>query len=338
MEPATHALVSLALSRAGFSRTTRLATPLLLVSGMAADLDLLSYLGGAGAFLRVHGTLFHSLFGSAVLMCILAGLACFADRRWNAKPNQFPLRFGPALLVCAIGDASHLLLDLCGSFPIRILWPFSNHWYAWDFVPLLDPWILLILAAGLLLPALFLLVSEEIGDRRKSRGAPRGAMITLFLVAAYLGGRGYLHSRALALLLSREYHGAVPLAAGAFPSSASPLEWRGVVSTDNTLETVDVSFASASEFDPDRSLTHYKPEPSPALDAAERSETAQRFVAYAQFPLASLDRLEEGSRFQLRDLRSSADSPGFADVVAIIDLDTQLRVTHQEFRFASTTH
>lgn len=338
MEPATHALVSLALSRAGLDRATRLATPLLIVSGMAADLDLLSYFGGAGAFLRIHGTLFHSLLGSAALMCILAGLACLADRRWHAKSNPPALRFSSALLVCAIGGASHLLLDLCGSHPIRILWPFSNRWRAWDFAPLVDPWLLFLLLAGLLVPALFRLISEEIGDRKKARRTPRGAMLTLILVAAYLGGRGYLHSRAVDILLSREYHGSWPLAAGAFPSSASPLEWRGVVSTDNTLESVGVSFAPGSQFDPDRSLTHYKPEASPALHAAERTETAQRFVAYARFPLATLDRLEDAYRFELRDLRSPAQSPGFGDIIAIVDLDAQLRVTREEFRFASTAH
>jgi len=39
MEPVTHALTSIALGRAGLNKITRAATPMLLFSGLIADVD-----------------------------------------------------------------------------------------------------------------------------------------------------------------------------------------------------------------------------------------------------------------------------------------------------------
>ena len=47
MEPVTHALTSIALGRAGLNKITRAATPMLLVSGLIADVDWVTRLGGA---------------------------------------------------------------------------------------------------------------------------------------------------------------------------------------------------------------------------------------------------------------------------------------------------
>ena len=60
MEPVTHALASIALGRAGLNKISRAVTPMLLVSGMVADLDWVTWLGGADAFLRGHRTATHS--------------------------------------------------------------------------------------------------------------------------------------------------------------------------------------------------------------------------------------------------------------------------------------
>ena len=89
----------------------------------------------------------------------------------------------------------------------------------------------------------------------------KGAFAALLLVGAAIGWRGWMHGRAEDLLFSREYHGAAPVRSAAFPEITTPFAWRGVVATDNTLETLEVSFAPASVFDPDRSVREYKPDP-----------------------------------------------------------------------------
>ncbi len=331
MDPLTHALTSVALSRAGLNKTARLATPMLVVSGLAADFDLLSYFAGPSTYFDAHRAWGHSLVGSfALALVVTAAFTRLANRKGERPP------FARALGLCIIGAGSHLLLDLGNRAGVQLLWPFRAKWMAWDLLRELDPWILFVLLAGLLLPGLFHLVSEEIGDRRKGKGPHRGAIAALAIVILYIGARSVYHSRAVDLLLSREYHGAVPEAAGAFPLSTSPLSWRGVVATANTFEEIEVSFAPSSYFDPDRSLTHYKPEPSPALEAARSAPIVQRFINLAQFPLATLDRVEEGYHFELRDLRFVPSPGSLPEVVAVVDLDTSLRVTRETLQFETS--
>jgi hypothetical protein len=148
--------------------------------------------------------------------------------------------------------------------------------------------------------------------------------------------RAELRSRAIDLLLSSEYRGREPLAAGAFPSSVNPLNWRGVVTTDDTVEEIDVALGPRASFDADRSLTHYKPQESPALYAAEKTSAARRFLNYAEFPLASVSRREDGYRCELRDLRFPAGDADPANIIVQIDLDSALNVMRQEYRYASS--
>jgi membrane-bound metal-dependent hydrolase YbcI (DUF457 family) len=336
MDPATHTLFSLALSRAGVNRLTRGATTLLIISGVAADLDLLSYFGGPNAFYRLHGTLFHSVAGSAALALAVATAALFLDRRRATKrPSaKAALRFSSVLAVCAVGCAGHLLLDFLGDNPVRLWWPFYDRWSCLNFTPTFDLWLFLILLAGAALPALFRMINEEIGERKTGTRISKGAVVALLLVAAAIGWRGWMHRRAEDLLFSREYHGAAPVRSAAFPETTTPFAWHGVVATDNTLETLEVSFAPGNVFDPDRSIREFKPDPSSALDVAERTATAQLFSAYAQFPAASFQQAADGYRLVLRDLRYASDIRGLPHLVAVVDLDTQLHVSREELRFA----
>src|SRR2546427_5599747 len=64
MEPVTHALTSIALGRVGLNRLTRTATPMLLASGLVADVDLATRFWGARAFLHSYRTATHSLVRS----------------------------------------------------------------------------------------------------------------------------------------------------------------------------------------------------------------------------------------------------------------------------------
>lgn len=336
MEPVTHALTSLALARACHNRLPRFGTSMLVVAGVVPDLDYASVLAGAAAFLRLNRGLLHSLPSLIVLSGVIAGAFQVLDRKRPPKNPSERLRLGPAAATCAIGLAGHLLLDLCSGTGVQLLWPFRARWFAAEITPNFDPWLLILLAAGILLPGLFRLVSEEIGDRKKGAGPQRGAIVMLALLGAFLGGRAVLHIRAVSLLLSREYHSQAALEAGAFPISSSPFQWRGLVATDNSIEELEVSVAPGSEFDSERSLTRYKPESSPALEAGERMVLAKEFLAYARFPLASVVRRDDGYRIELRDLRFSAGDDSPANINLQVDFDSTLYIQKEEFRFASS--
>jgi membrane-bound metal-dependent hydrolase YbcI (DUF457 family) len=341
VEPVTHALTSLALARAGQKRLPRFGTAMLVVSGVAPDLDYASYFGGASSFLRFDRTLLHSLLSSFVLAIVIAaGFYSFAaNRDWHfagSDDAKLPkLNFGAAFLVCAIGIAGHLLLDLLSGVGVQLLSPFRIRWFAFDLLREFDIWILVFLGVGLLLPMLIGLVSEEIGERSERRSLRRGAIAALTLIVAYAGARDVLHSRAVDLLQSHDYHGRTALAAGAFPNSASPLEWRGVVSTDNTIEEVDVPFAFGREFDPERSVTQYKPDDSPALQAGQRAAATQQFLRYARFPIASVVRVGDAYRLELRDARFASNDTSPANILVRVKIGGNMQILEEEFLFAS---
>jgi membrane-bound metal-dependent hydrolase YbcI (DUF457 family) len=335
VEPVTHALSSLVLARAVEHRLPRFGAMMLLVSGVVADLDYLSYFGGAGAFLKFHRAVLHSLHGSAVLILGVAAFFFWLDRKVPAKKAYLPLRFVAAISFCCLGVAWHLVLDFCSGEPVQLFWPFRVTSSAWNFGPNFDPWILALVLAGLMLPQLFRLVNEEIAGH-KSRGGRRGALITLGLLLAYLSARGLLHRRAEDLLRSREYHGRTPVFVGAFPKSISPFEWRGVVFTDDSIEELELSLAPGAEFDADRSLSHLKPEESPALDAGESTSIAKQFLEYARFPLASVSPLENGTRFELRDLQFAREDISPANIFVRVDFDPNMQVKQAEYLFASS--
>ncbi|MGB8523617.1 MAG: metal-dependent hydrolase, partial [Candidatus Acidiferrales bacterium] len=339
MDPVTHGLASLALARVAQKRLPRYGTSMLVVSGVAADLDYLSYFGGAAAFLRFHRTLLHSILGSALIACVTAA-AFFAlskahsRKRESENPTSMrrELTFGLALFVCAIGAASHILLDLVSGIGVQLFWPFRAGWQGWDLLTNLDPWILVLLILALLLPELFRLVSDEIGEKKGSSRGRGAAIAALSLLVVYIGARADLHSKAINLLTSREYHGRPPLAASAFPLPSTPFGWRGVVSTDATVEELRVSLFPGAEFDPDRSFTRYKPDPSAALEAGRRTQAAKTFLAYAAIPFASVNHIEEGYRFELRDLRFAPNDASPENIVARADFNSSLQIQLEELR------
>jgi len=108
VDPVTHTAASLALARAGLDRATRLATPMLLISGLAADLDWLSLAGGARAYLHLHRTATHSLLGTAAIAFALAAMFWWlgrgADTRARLCGSGAPPRFAllaPASICCS---------------------------------------------------------------------------------------------------------------------------------------------------------------------------------------------------------------------------------------------
>lgn len=338
MEILTHALLALVLARAGQKLLPRYGAAMLVVSSVAADLDFASYLGGPSPFLRFHRAVLHSVPSSVVLICVLAFVFwAFAGRLDAAHPesNRLALSYLAAVGVCAAGVATHLLLDLASGIGAQLLWPFRQGWTAWNVLSNLDPWVLALLVFGLLLPELFRLASEEIGERAKGPRGHRAAIVTLLLLLIYVGARAGLHSRAVDELNSRDYRGAPPLATAAFPSAISPFAWRGLVSTDNAIDLIEMSLAPGAGFDPDRAVPHYKPEDSAALDAAQNTPAAKTFLRYARFPLAGLEREDQGYQFTLRDLRFAFGDNSADNIIVSVELATDLRVVSQEFRYAN---
>jgi inner membrane protein len=336
MEPITHALISLALARALRDRLPRYGTALLIIAGTAADLDFLSYFGGAGAFLKFHRAVLHSVVGSAVMCCFIAAIFCFVDRgraKRGVDSDVVRLGFVAAFLVSAVGAGVHVALDVASGIGVRLLWPFRGGWQAWDLLANFDLWILILLVAGILMPHLSRLVSEEIGERKRGAPGKIAAVVTLALLAAYVGGRAVLHSRAIDLLVSRDYHGQPPGRTGAFPSSSNPFAWRGLVSTSGAIDEIAVSLVPGATFDPERGVAHYKPDESAGIVAAQKTGEAELFLGYARFPVAEVEPFEAGFRVTMRDLRFSGRERSSENLGLETRVDGAARILEQRIYF-----
>ena len=327
MDPLTHIVVSIAASRAGVNKLSRLAMPMLIVAGVAGDLDWFTALAGPRAFLLGHRTITDSICGAAAIAILTALIFTIATRKTSSSPIKFPR----ALSVCAIGAALHVLFDLTNSYGVKLFWPFNEKWFALDSVAQFDAIILVFLAGGILLPMLFRLVGEEIGAQRRTKGV-FSAIFAFVLVFAYVGARYVLHDRAVTLINSRLYNGAPPVSVGAFPDSPSPFHWAGVIITESNLLRAEVPVLIGT-YDPFSAKAFYKPEESAAMDAARASSTAILFLSFARFPRAHVDRNDRGYHIEITDMRFEIGTPPGRSMMAAIDVDENAHVTHEELRF-----
>ncbi len=354
MDIVTHGLASLAVARGFFPRAGKAAIASAVLAGCIADVDWLSHYFGPSAFLAWHGTYTHSILAAILLPSIILAILLItfylrgelsivmvlpkgqeAPSDPRAIVRMVSRSFLSILIVAPICAALlHIAMDACQSGGVTLLWPFSSKRFSADWLPNIDPWILTILIACIAMPELLRLVSSEIGAKDKRPRGQTGAIIGLALVLVYVGARATLHSNVIALMESRTFHGEASRRASAFPESLSPLTWHGVVETESALNQMDVDATSSNNFDPDASFRLFKPEASPALDAARNTAAAKRFLAAAQIPKASLEKTETGYVVVLRDLRYAASGETQREIAAVIELDANAKVTSQELVWA----
>ena len=327
MDPLTHALASYTLKRAAFPRLRRSATIAMLIAGTVADIDSLSKFAGPSAFLTFYRTYCHSLL-AALLFSLLVTLPFLLRRSAPTEKQISPLHLFIAALAASV---LHLLIDLCQSAGVELFWPFSTRRFALDWVAPLDLWILGILLAGIFLPALSGLVTEEIGAKSKGPRGKVGASLALATTMLYFVLRFVLHANALTTIESRTYRGESPRKAAAFPESASPFRWHGIVETESALHDFEMEVGPATSFEPDAAVTSYKPEPSPALDAARDSAVARRFLQVARFPKATVEKTPDGFHIILRAFPYSRDVSSGLRAHAQIDTDSSGKILSQEF-------
>lgn len=323
MDPVTHGLASYALTRAAFPRVSRTTLAGAVLAGTAADLDHLSPFMGPSAFLAGYRTFTHSIT-TAILLAAILTLAMVM------LPEQKRDPFKTILSLFLAASLLHAGMDLCQNETVQLLWPFRSQRYSLDSVAHLDLWILLLLLAGALLPLLLGLVTEEIGAKSKAPRGRVGAALALLAVCAYIGGRFVLRGNAVALLDSRTYRGELTRKVAAFAESDTPFHWHGIVETERALRDIDLDLTRASYFNPDSPVPTYKPEASPALEAARDTAAARRFLQAARFPKASVEKSETGYRIELREFSRSGSDRSEKQVIAVIETDANGKVLSEE--------
>jgi inner membrane protein len=239
------------------------------------------------------------------------------------------------LFAATLAAVAHVLMDLCTSAGVALLWPWRVTRIAWDWLPGVDPWILALLLAGILLPELFGLIGSEIGTKDTAPRGRNGAVTALVLVLIYVGARATLHGNSLGQLDAHTYRGESPRRVAAFADPVSLVTWHGMVETATQICSVDVPASESARFDPESGTCVHKPEDSPALAAAEQTEATKKFLQAARFPKASVGATEDGTEVEVRDVRDSAENETRFAVAVRVLLDRNGRMTTQEIVWAS---
>jgi inner membrane protein len=239
------------------------------------------------------------------------------------------VRWGLLFWFALVAVLSHILLDFTNNYGVRPFEPFSYRWYHWDIVFIFEPVMWVVLLGGLVLPALFRLVQEEIGAHTQPGRA--GAITALVLIALLWGLRDYQHRHAVAALEALDYHGEAPRRVSAYPYPIDPFIWSGVVETQDFYEVANVNSLSP-EVDPDRQgFVRYKPEQTPAVLAAERSRLGRVYLDWAAYPYVQSQPVMNGEvvggfTVTFRDMRFTYPGRSRLTLGATVSLDRNLRV------------
>jgi inner membrane protein len=342
LEPLTHFLTGACMGRAGLNRKTALATLTLTLAAEAPDLDVLGRFGGPAFGFAHHRGFTHSFLGAPLVALVVVGFVYLIWRlrgRKTKNPN-LPPRWGLLFLYACLAGLSHILLDFTNNYGVRPFWPFSEKWYSWDIVFIIEPVMLVLLILGLVAPSLTALIDKEIGARHRG---PRGrvpATLALIGIVVMWGLRDYEHRRAMNALEARTYGNADPLRVSAYPHWVNPFAWDGVVETSAFFALVPVD-SLGPDVDPGGELEiRYKPEETPITLAAKNSYMGRAYLDWAQYPITETETLQppqEGYIVHFQDLRyvrvPSAVARGRSRRVlgAAVELDKHLRVVGDIF-------
>jgi membrane-bound metal-dependent hydrolase YbcI (DUF457 family) len=295
-----HGLMALALARGFFPRRGWSVAVGMIVAGTIADVDAISGFFGPSAYLEWHRTYTHSLVGTLCVVGIGVLIAIWLGARKSSP-------FAWIVVAITVAAVAHLMMDLWQSDGVTLLWPIRSTRFAADFVPGADPWILGLLMLGLGIPEIFRLVNSEIGAKDKSPRGRNGAIVALALILIYVGARDLLHANALAEMDAHAYRGESPRTIGAFADSLSIFTWHGVAETQSLMCLVDVKVGPWARFDADGASCQHKPEPTAALELAQKTAAAREFLRVERFPKATVEKTQDGYEVGIRSMRDFAE-------------------------------
>ncbi len=337
MEPIAHFLTGACLARTGFNRKTALATATMTLAAEAADIDVLGNFRDPVLAFAHHRGFTHSFLGLVLVQALVVGLmyVIWRIRGRKVKDPNLPPRWGLLFLFAYIAGLTHILLDFTNNYGVRPFWPFWEKWYSWDIVFIVEPLIWLLLVGGLVLPAFFSLINDEIGVRRRGPKGGLAAAVALLGVLALWGVRDYEHRRAVNALEARIYDGADPIRVSAYPYWVNPFRWYGVVETRDFFATMLVD-SSSPDADPEgRMRIRPKPEETPVTLAAKRSYLGQVYLDWAKYPVTETEQVESPRPayiVRFRDLRFDYPDQTRRGVLgASVELDRDLNVVRESF-------
>jgi len=335
----THSLFGLTLARTALGRGGRASTIALVLASNAPDIDIVATAGGSAKYLEWHRGPTHGLPGVIGLGLVVAAIAWLIDRKWGSSNSNGRTWFVRLWIVSMIGVACHVLMDLPTSYGTRPLSPFAWTWFAQDWEPIVDIYLLAILAAGLW----FGRAVDKTSAASAAAARSRNAVLALGLMMVNYGVRATAHYEAMGR--ARQIFGAQlppqcvdapadssferwprtvePKSAdgssrclveiAAMPDFLSPFRWRMIAQLSNAFEVRTVDLLSHDERAPSSDVrivaVHYPNIWTPAVFQAAQSPTARVFLGFSRFPAArSVVGADGAATVRWNDLRFAADT------------------------------
>ena len=152
MDPLAHTLVGAALAETGLKRLSRYGTATLLIGANLPDIDIVAGDWGEDASLYFRRGWSHGVLALVVLPLLLAGSVWLWHRwRGGGRGDRLPFRPRHVLMLSFLAVLSHPLLDWLNTYGVRLLMPFDQRWYYGDTLFIVDPWLWILAAAGVVL-------------------------------------------------------------------------------------------------------------------------------------------------------------------------------------------
>jgi inner membrane protein len=257
MDPITHGLTGVTIANLGFKR--RAAIWVLLLSSIAPDFDYITRLWGADVFLRYHRGITHGIL-ALFIVPIIIGLI-FGYRKG----------FFYYFFLAFFGYAAHLFMDLTNQYGTRILSPLDWEQFSLDLIFIIDPYVTL----GLLLSVILCKLNK--------RRAAAIALVTLFLLVAYAGGRDYLHDKTKDFLRER-------IEANTYKMCPLPndfLRWWFIAQSGDEIK---VGFADLFTKRICVQETYRIIHKDPFIDRSKDTRIVKNFLYFATYPYAEVRR------------------------------------------------
>lgn len=312
MDNVCHTLVGAAMAHAGLKRLTPYATGTLMLAANIPDVDVLVFATGESPVSFRRGWT-HGVIGQALLPIGLT-LAVMAWARWRgaAGPKPRPVYL---LALSYLALYSHLFLDFLNNYGVRLLAPVEWRWFYGDAVFIIDPWLWLVLGAGVWLA------------RRRHTPQPAGfalsaatGYVLVMLMAAGI-------TREAVILEWRAARGYNPSALMVGPVPVSPFSRQVIIDAGDHYETGTYRFWSPRLLlDAERIP---KNERAPEVTRARSMSAVQTFLVWSRFPFWQLRRVSDGTEVTVRDARFPVGDGTFMARVVVPD-ESKTRRTEPE--------
>ncbi len=302
MDPICHTLFGSALAHAGLKRRTVLGTATLVIGANLPDIDMLAYLDGPAAALGFRRGWTHGVLALTAGPLILTGLILLWDRAMRHRRGGIDppaVRPKQVLLLAFISILSHPVLDTLNTYGVRWLMPFSGRWFYGDTLFIADPWVWLVLAAGI-----GLTVRQE-RVRRHGAKPTNPARLALALCTGYIlvmAASNLAGRRFVAAELAAPFDGLM-LA----PEPLNPLFRTVIARSQGQYLRGRLDWLSGGSLRMLDAVPIRPPETLPdLLRETLGTPPARAFLSWARFPLIETDDSPGRSAIHLVDLRYAA--------------------------------